>query len=252
MSTCTQLTSFKGRGAVSIALRSNTGTLGQWFPVAQARLLEIENAQEFEDQYDRCDVGGGNIIHSLTQTDYNVALTTFDYSSESLARAFYGTSSAITGASVSNEAHTITALGETIPLVNPFGTTSVSVQTAGSTALVLDTDYTYDAVHGTLTALTVLAVDDILVDYTFGDYVNMEAAVAGVKEYAVRFDGINVNDNIPRQVYLHRVVMNSSTMRSLITEETATLELSGKMLPDNTKGTGQSKYWVEKIGTVAV
>lgn len=256
MSKCTALTSYKGRGAVSIALRNPDGTLGQWFPIAEARLLEISNSQEFEDIYSRCDRAGGQILHSLQQTDQDVSIETYDFSPESLARAYYGTHATVAAGNVTNEGLIFKAKDETIPLNHPFGVTGVVVNLA-STVLVEGTDYSVDYEHGTITVL-VDPVDGVVlpvtldVDYSYIEYDTIQAGMTGVQEYAVRFDGINVNDNLPYQVYLWRVSINLSASLSLITEETASLEMSGKLLVDNTRPIGESKYWVAKIGKVAV
>lgn len=256
MSNCTALTSYKGRGAVSIALRNSDGTLGQWFPIAEARRLEIANSQEFEDIYSRCDRAGGQILHSLQQTDQDVSIETYDFSPESLARAYYGTHNTVAAGSVVNEGLVFNAINETMPLENPFGVSSVVVNLA-STILVEGTDYSVDYEHGTITILVdpvdgVALPTTIDVDYSFIEYDKIEAGMTGVQEYAVRFDGINVNDNLPYQVYMWRVSMNLSASLSLITEETASLDMAGKLLVDNTRPTGESKYWVAKIGKVAV
>jgi len=257
MSTCTNLTAYKGRGAVSIALRNTDGTLGQWFPVAESRRLEVTNTQDFEDQYSRCDRVGGNIIHALQQTDYEVAIDTYDFSPDSLARAYYGTVSTVAAGSAVNEALVFTAVGETMPLANPFGVTAISAESNTATALVEDVDYSVDLEHGTITLLdatnfTGSVPGQMDVDYSFIEYDKVESGLTGVKEYAVRFDGINVLDNMPYQVFMWRIAMNLSASLSLITEDTASLEMTGKLLADTTRPAGESQYWVAKIGKVAV
>lgn len=244
MSTCKSLESFKGRGAVRMALRASDGTLSNWFKVAQARRLEITINQDFEDQYDRCGVASANIIHSLNQTDYEVAIETFDFSSEMLAKAFYGTNTDVAGTSITDENFGSVAIGDIISVEHPFSLTSVTVED-GATPLVLNTDYTLDADHGIITMLS--SATDLNVSYTYADYEKIEGALQSVREYAIAFDGYNINNaDKGVQVIMHRVALNSSTSLMLITEETFNLELTGKLLADATQGSGESQYFVIK------
>jgi len=243
MSTCKSLESFKGRGAVRMALRAADGTLSNHFRIAEARRLEITTNQDFEDQYSRCEVTSGNIIHSLNQTDYEMALETFDFSSDMLALAYYGSNTSVAGTTVSAESHGAVSAGDIVQVTHPISLTSVTVTDGGgSPALVEDTDYTLDADHGTVTMLT--SATDLQVSYTYADYDKIEGALQSVREYAIWFEGYNINNSDePVTIELHRVAVNQSTSLMAITEETFNLELTGKLLADSTKGTGQSKYF---------
>lgn len=245
MSTCVSLESYKGRGSLAMAERASDGTLGPWFNIAEARRLEFLIEQDFEDQYSRCDVNSGNIIHNINQSDYSVEIDAFDFSAGSLARAYYGASSTVSGTTVSAESKGVVSAGEQVVVDNPFNLTVVTVTDDG-TPKVLGTDYTFDADHGVFTAVTNFTTD-MQISYTFATYEEIQGVISGLKEYAFRFDGYNINNsNKPLQVYIWRVALNASSILSLISEETNVLTLSGKALADGTKGAGESKYFVVK------
>lgn len=250
MSTCYTADLYNGRGQVYLAVRNADGSQGPWEPVAEARSLEIGQTQEWEEIYSRCDRNGAQIARVLRQTDFEVTLETYDMSAASLAKAVYGAHAAVISASVTGEAHEFEAVGSSISLAHPFGVTAVTVSKNGTP---LDaSDYEVDADHGVITALTADAVGDVTVSYTHGDYEKIEAAVNGVTNYAIRFDGVSLTNSMPIQVTLHNVALSMSSSIGFLTEDTATLTLSGKLLADRSKPAGKSQYFTISKGVEAI
>jgi hypothetical protein len=130
----------------------------------------------------------------------------------------------------------------------------------GGTALVLDTDYTLNADMGSVTWLpastlvppnsvpltgTGLATP-VSINYNYASWTGkLEAFTASIREYSVRFEGLNTaNDRAPVLVTLHRVSMNAGRVFDLIAARSGTFELDGMLLMDSTRnGTTESQYW---------
>lgn len=247
---CTSAELYEGRGQVYLAVRAANGTLGAWTPIAEARSLEIAITQDFEDVYSRCDPNSGQIAHILRQTDYEVTLDTLDMSAETIATAVYGAVSSVASASITNEAHTFTGVGDSVSLAHPFNTTAVVVKQGATT--VDPSDYDFDAqgnvVLTDVSALTGPAPYNLTISYSHGVYERVEAAVNGITNYALRFDGVSVVDQRPVQVVMHNIAMNMSSALGFITEEVGSLTLTGKLLADRTKGLGKSQYFTVAKG----
>lgn len=242
---CTEAQLYEGRGQVYLAVRSSNGTLGPWAPIAEARSLEITTTQDFEDVFSRCDPNSGQIAHILRQTEYEVTLDTLDMSPDVLATAVYGAVSAVASASVTNEAVKFAAVGDSVSLAHPFNTTAVVVKQGATT--VDPSDYDFDAQGNVMlldaSALTGPAPYNLTVSYQHGDYEKVEAAVNGITNYALRFDGVNIVDGKPTQVTMHNIALNMSSSLGFITEDVGSLTLTGKLLADRTKGLGKSQYF---------
>lgn len=254
MSTCFNAELYEGRGQVYLAVRNTNGSIGPWEPIAEARSLEIAITQDFEDVYSRCDPNSGQIAHILRQTDYEVTLDTLDMSIDTIAKAVYGAITSVASASVTNEPHTFTGAGDSITLAHPFNTTAVVVKQGATT--VDPSDYAFDAQGNVqlldVSALTGPAPYALTISYTHGIYEKVEAAVNGITNYALRFDGISVTDNRPVQVIMHNIALNMSSALGFITEEVGSLTLTGKLLADRTKGLGKSQYFTVAKGKDSV
>lgn len=247
---CQALTAYKGRGQVWLKNKSLTN--GKWIPVAEARRLEVTNSQTFTDEYSRCSPEGGNIIHSLEQTDLEFAMDTFDFKPEVLAQAFYAATKDIASGTATAQDVVFQEVGEWVPLKHPFGVEITTFVSNDATPLVLDTDYEFDSVNGLVrlissTNFTGTEPFTGVITYTYGSYTEVHANMNTIQDYAIRFDGINVLDGKGYQVYIHRVSMNLSQNLSLINEGTAVLELTGKLLPDYDQPANESAYWMAKI-----
>lgn len=251
---CTSAELYEGRGQVYLAVRAANATLGAWEPIGEARALEIAITQDFEDVYSRCDPNSGQIAHILRQTDYEVTLDTLDMSIDTIAKAVYGAVASVATASVVAEAHSFKGAGDSISLVHPFNTTAVVVKQGATT--VDPSDYDFDGqgnvVLTDVSALTGPAPYAVTIDYTHGDYDKVEAAVNGITNYSLRFDGISIVDQRPVQVVMHNIAMNMSSALGFITEDVGSLTLTGKLLADRTKGLGKSQYFTVAKGKDSV
>ena len=139
----------------------------------------------------------------VLQTNRTASFTTDNVSAENLGLFFFGTSEAFTTAGGSVVAEPFTdvikglsyQLGKSIS--NPSGVRNVTavVVKKGATVLVLNTDYTVDALLGRITLLTtgstLITGDDLLVDHTTSSQsreriISGSTSIAGALKYIAK------------------------------------------------------------------
>lgn len=148
-----------------------------------------------------------------------------------------------------------TALATAASITTPGGGTGATFAIhAGQVPLVLNTDYTLDAINGALTILPgsvlVPAVTDITgvgepdagatlltVAYSYAASAGrVEAFTTGMQYFALRLQGINVaNSNQPTIVTCYQVALDMAKMLAFIESKHNSLELDGMLLQDTTR-----------------
>lgn len=245
MATCTT-ERFIGQGKVFVAPRASNGAInGGWTELGDTERLEINVSQDFVDDYESCSGNRSIALHVPISNDWEFAVDAKSFTKENLARAFYGSASAVVSGSVTDEAVTGYALNQIIPLKNP-GVSAVVVQ-KGVTTLTEGTDYTIDAKNGTITLISATNLGGaapwaLTVDYTYAAYEKIETNTQTVAEYAFRFEGINLATKKSVIANIHRVSLNMAETLSLIGDDIQTFTMSGMVLADSTAGAGDSQY----------
>lgn len=245
MATCTT-ERFIGQGKVFVAPRASNGAInGGWTELGDTERLEINVSQDFVDDYESCSGNRSIALHVPIQTDWEFAVDAKSFTKENLARAFYGTASAVTSGTATNESVTGYALNQIIPLKHP-GVSAVNL-TKGVTPLVEGTDYTLDAVNGTFTLISATNLGGaapwvIEADYTYAAYEKVESNTQTIAEYAFRFEGINLATKKAVIAKINRVSLNLAETLSLIGTEVNKFTMSGMVLPDSSAGVGESQY----------
>lgn len=244
MATCTT-EYFSGQGKVFVAPRTKAGAInGGWTELGDTSKLEITTNQTYQDIYESCSGTRSIVAHYTTQTDWSFAVDAMSFSKENLARAFYGTASAVTGATVTDESVTCYALNQIIPLKHP-GVSALSI-TKGVTPLVANTDYTVDATNGTITIISATTVGSLpatlLVDYTYAAYDKVETNTTTGGEYAFRFEGISMVTGKAVIAEIHRVALDLAGTLALIGTTPSTFTMEGMVLADSTQASGVSQY----------
>lgn len=236
---------FIGNGKVFVAPRATAGAInGVWSELGDTERLAVEISQSFTDIYESCSGNNNIAAHVVTQTDWNFTVDALSFSKANLARALYGTASAVTGASVTGEAvGTVTAAGDVLFLKHP-GVTSV-VLTDNAYTLVLNTDYTLDAASGQITILTVANMSapfEIVAAYTHATYDKVAGSTGTMSEYAFKFVGLNKVTGKQVVVDMHRVALNLTDVLEFIGNDKQVFSLGGMMLPDANGFVGDSQY----------
>lgn len=225
---------------------------------ASAGLLEVGNCsalafnvtEETVELKDYTQPGGGTYNEVRRISAVECSMTAHDLSAANLARALYGASSAVTSATVTDEAHNDIYVGAFVPTDHlPSAITAVK---RGATTLVENSDY--EVRPGGIVPLsggtnTVVNGDDLLITYTkaAGDVV--QALVNSGKEYEMVFDGLNEARSGKRtRVTAYRVKIGALASLGLIGEEYAAMEMTGKLLKDTSKvGANVSQYFKVEI-----
>lgn len=236
---------FSGQGKVFVAPRAKGGAInGGWVELGDTSKLEVTTKQNYQDIYESCSGNRSIVAHYVTQTDWSFSVDAMSFSKENLARAFYGTASAVAGSTVTGEAVTAYALNQMIPLKSP-GVSAVTVK-KGATTLVKDTDYTLNAVNGTITLISSANAGtlpaNLTVDYTFAGYDKVETNTVTAGEYAFRFEGINMTTGKAVIAEVHRVALDLAGTLSLISTSPSTFSMGGMVLADSSAGAGESQY----------
>lgn len=229
-------TYYRGQGKVWIATRDSTGRTSGFTEVGDAEALTVNQAETFDDVYESQTGARSKVVHSSIQTDVSFALTILNFSGDNLKRALLGTSTAVTGASITDEAH-YAKRGASIFTKYPGISTVTITNAAGSTTYVSGTDYIVDAATGRIdfpAASTITDGANVLVDYT---HAAVDAVVESLvdtdnREYVIVFEGKNMNQQgTPVIVRCHRAYMNLATALSLLGTATQRFEVTGSLLP---------------------
>lgn len=244
MATCTT-EYFAGYGKVFVAPRAKGGAInGGWTELGDTENLQVNTSQTWQEVRESCSGTRSVAARYITESNWEFTVDAKSFSKENLARAFYGTSSAVTGGTVNDEAVKAYALNQIIPLKNP-GVSAVTVS-KGVTPLVPDQDYKVDAANGTITIISATNVGtfpvDLTVDYTFASYDKVETGTETFGEYAFRFEGTNATTGKTVIAEVHRVALDMAAALSLISIEPATFTMAGMVMPDSTAGVGESQY----------
>jgi hypothetical protein len=250
MGTCTT-EYLKGQGSIWIASRVAGGAInGAWVAVGDTDSLEVSVDRSYVEHYESCSGSRNQTVRAIDQTTWGLSMNTFNFDKDALARALVGTATAVSGASVTDEAFTVFGSGTTIFTAHPDISTVVITNNTPGAPLTVDTHYTVDALQGSITfttaGLALLTTSGSnktgLIDYAYAAYDKIEANMVGEQEYAVRFSGINTVNNEAVIAEIHRVSLSPASVLSLIGSDVAAYEMTGAVLPDSTKGSGVSQY----------
>lgn len=225
---------------------------------AAAGLMELGNASKLEiavkdkkvKMQDSTKPGGG-VYASVSQIEtVTLAMTLNDLNKTNVARAVFGTESAVAGATVVDEVVT-GYLGALVPLANPNPTAVVVTNSAGTTTYVEGTDYEVrpGGIFPFATGGTMTDAQALKVDYTFASYHKVEAMTTGAITLELHFDGLNeANSNKPVIVDIYRAQLSPTKALSLLGDKFADLQIDAEVLKDPTKtGAGVSQFFRAKL-----
>lgn len=248
---------YSGQGRLALGDRNaTTGQLSNLLFVGNVTSLTLDIATT---KFEHKESMSGNRVVDLTIIQEKNA--TFKFTSESLdlsalASGLYGSSAAITGATITNEAHLAT-IGRAIPLKHPNVSAVTVEKSSGSVPLVEGVDFAVDEGFGTvyiLATATVITVANtpVTVDYTYGAYDKLEAFTTGTPpERYLRFEGLNTVNGDLRMIDIPRGAFDPLTGLEFINEELGSGEFNGTILPDTTiTQAGLSQYFKERRVTV--
>jgi hypothetical protein len=224
---------YYGQGSVSMAPVVNGTRTGGFTEVGDADLLEFNPSQEFLDILESKSGSRRLVVHAPTSSRFSFNLQLKEITPENLEKAFYGTNNTNAAGTGVTETQVAYAIGDVIPL-SKINVSNVSVSDGGS-LLTEGTDYSVAAGPGSIKLLPGTSVTpgsslDITFDHAASSTVDF--ATQTIKNFAIRFEGINVATGQPEVVTIENVALHMSTTLSLIDTTESTLTMGGEALPN--------------------
>lgn len=223
---------------------------------AAAGLVEIGNAsslsfsvsEETKELKDYTQAGGGTFNEVRRISAVECSITMNELSPANLARALYGSATAITTGTVTDESHPGAYKGALVPTT--YLATSITTVKVGAVTKTLGTDY--EVRNGGIYIVptgTIVDNDTVLITYTKAASDVVQALVNSGKEYELVFDGLNeARSGKKTRVNAYRVKIGAAQNLGFIGEEYAALEVTGKLLKDTSiTGAGLSQYFKADI-----
>jgi hypothetical protein len=236
----------RGQGKVYFAPRNANGPTGGFIWIGDADQYSVQGTQEtleFRESYSGL---RAKVIDTITSTDLSFTLQMRNFSAANLARAYYGTTTAGTGAGVVGE--TFDAYAGTSYFTKHPGISAVTA-TKGVTPLVLNTDYTFDSTTGEVTFLpgsiiiTGTSAHACSISYTFATYTGkVQTIVSDPKNFVIKFIGKD-QENRAMQVTVFNARPSIPADMQLIGTEVGALTITGGLqIASEITGAGLSKF----------
>lgn len=224
---------------------------------AAAGLIELGNASELtlavkEDKKKLQDFSkpGGGTYASVSRIDTVTAkMKLNDLNKTNVARAVFGTESAVVGDTVVDEV-VIGYKGALVPFAHINPSTVVVSHSTGTPTYVENTDYEVRA--GGIYIIPAGAITDaqsLKVDYVFLDYDKVEAMTSGALTLELHFEGLNeANSGKPVILDIYRAQLSPTKALSLLGDKFSDLDVEAEVLKDSSKvGVGISQYFRAKL-----
>lgn len=228
------------------------GAASAYIEMGNCSALSLAITEDVKELRDFTTTGGGTYTETRRIQAVEVSITAHDLDAENLKKALFGDSTTTAAGLVTDEA-IVGYKGGFIPLarpVNKTGTPTITSTGASPTTFSAGTDYELrDGGIYIPTTSTISNGQNLLVDYTALGFDAVQAITQSAKDYAMFFEGLNeARSGKPTTVELFKVKIGAAQNLSLIGEDFAALEMTGKVLQDTTKtGSGISKYAVFKV-----
>ena len=228
---------------------------------AAAGLIELGNASELtlavkENKVKLQDFSkpGGGTYASVSRIDTVTAqMKLNDLNKTNVARAVFGTESAVAGDTVVDEV-VIGYKGALAPLDHIAPTDVIVSHTTGTPTYVENTDYEVRA--GGIYIIPAGAITDaqsLKVDYTYLSYDKVEAMTSGALTLELHFEGLNeANSGKPVILDVYRAQLSPTKALSLLGDKFSDLDMEAEVLKDSAKvGVGISQYFSAKLARAA-
>ena len=238
------ITDYSYIGVGRIYLRDRNGT-GGLVPIGNVGKLNFAVSEEAKDLPDFTSAGGGTRNEVRRITGVETKITLHDLSPGNLSLALYGDSTAIAGGSAVSENATA-KLGAITKLANVGATNAVVKDATDTTTYVAGADYEIrgGGIYIPPTGSSITEDDVLHVSYDYPGQDVIEALTQAAGEYEMLFDGINeARSGKASVVNAHRVRFGAAGNLDLIGDNYAGLELTGKLLTDDTQGAGLSRFF---------
>jgi len=210
--------------------------------------LELAIQQEEKSVKDYRSGGGGTACSVIRISEVGANITMNCLSPNNMARAMAGTTSVITGATVTPAS--VTAYKNGFIPTAPGATSVIVTHTSGSPTYVAGTDYTLTG-SGIIinTGGAITDGQSIKVGWTFTALDAIDIITGAFGSYQLFFDGLNeMESGNPVLVEIFKFKFGPAAALSLIGDDPSELAVTGKLESDTSKtGVGVSQYMKVKI-----
>lgn len=217
--------------------------------IGNCSMLESSVKEDKQTLKDYTKPGGGTYASVSRIDTVTIKLKLHDLNKTNVARAVFGSESAVAGAAVIDEV-VVAYKGGLVPLAHIAPTAVIVTNSAATTTYVAGVDY--ELKGGGLLILDAGAITDaqsLKVDYTFAAYHKVEAMTTGAVILELHFEGLNEADSgKPVILDVWRAQLSPTKALSLLSDKFADLDLEAELLKDPSKtGTGISQYFRVKM-----
>lgn len=212
--------------------------------------LALSVTEETKELIDHTQPGGGTYNEVRRIQAVEATFVMHDLSPENFARALFGAATNVTASTVTDEV--VTAyLDSFIPFAKIPSGSIVVTNSAGDTTYTVGTDYDVrpGGIYIPASGSTITNTQSLKVDYAYALQDRVETLINAAKDYELFFDGLNeARSGKGVTVRLHRMKIGAAREVSLVGDDHAALEVSGKVQKDTAITTaGLSQYAVIAI-----
>src|SRR5574343_730387 len=205
---------------------------------------ELGIEEEVKKMQDYTQPGGGTYASVTRISNIALNMTWHDLNPTNFARVAFGTTSAITGGTVTSE-EGVAYKGGLTKTAHPNPTAVTVKNDGGTVTYTAGTDYevrpggifildTFTGTNGSTIETT----------YTYGAYDVIEALKASSVTLEMMFEGVNeADEGKPILVDFWKVKIGGAKNLGLITDDFAALEVEGALEAVTSKGTAESAYY---------
>ena len=229
---------FSGQGRVFIGARDNNGNPQGLVYVGNVPDLKVSLSVETLEHQESQSGQRLTDLQLIKTKKGEFACTLEELIQTNLELSLYGSTTAVTTGTVTDEPVIATAELGKLYLLGKQNVSSVVIK-AGATT-VTNTKYTVNAKHGSIQFTDITGVTGaITASYSYGAANVTAMFTQPLPERWIRFEGLNTADgNREVVIDLYRVAINPAKELSIITDELLKFELSGQVLADLTKPVG--------------
>lgn len=196
--------------------------------------------------------GGGNHDSFKRPKAVKLAVAFRNMSKQVLEIAFGAKVTAVAGGAVPAEAHNDIVIGSLIKTAKPSDLAIAMVVEKGATTYVEGTDY--QRVRAGIIPLatgTMVAGDDITIDYTAVATMRVDGLMYTSSEFSGLFDGINERKGTPAMGTFFRLVFGPATNVELVGDDFVSFDCEAECLADDTKPATESPFYFFEIGGIS-
>lgn len=166
--------------------------------------------------------------------------------------AFGAKVTTITGGAVSAEAHNDIVIGSLIRTTKPSDTAVAMTVEKGATTYVEGTDY--QRVRAGIIPLatgTMVAGDDITIDYTALATARIDGMMYPSQEFSGFFDGVDERHNQPWMADFYRLVFGPAANVELVGDQFVSFDCDAECLADESKPVTESQFYNILVGSLS-